>query len=55
VVQASADNKWIENIDYELTIDLIVEYIVMSGLKQHVNMQNTSDTIIWVGTVDGHY
>ena len=34
VAEALADNKWINDIDYELTVDLIVEYVVMSGLKQ---------------------
>ena len=56
VKEALTDNKWIDDVDYSLTEQLIADFVALWEKLQQVDLIPTQqDRIIWLHTSDGHY
>jgi hypothetical protein len=56
VKEALTDNKWIIDVDYSMTEQLISEFVVLWGRLQEVELIPTQeDRITWLHTSDGRY
>jgi hypothetical protein len=56
VAQALTDNRWISDIDHNLTQEIIVEYTKLwEELEGIVLSDSQQDTISWIMTADGAY
>jgi hypothetical protein len=56
VAEAVANNGWIVDIDYNLSLQLIMEYVQLSEILDNVTLtESEPDSITWVPSPDGTY
>jgi hypothetical protein len=56
VAQALTDNRWISDIDRNLSHEIIVEYTKLWEMLEDIVLSDSQqDTIAWVQTADGAY
>ena len=58
VVEAIAEEQWIRDVSYDLTVPLLDEFVRLWGLIEDVHFDTSNpemDTIIWTRTATGEY
>jgi hypothetical protein len=56
VAEAVANNGWIVDIDYNLSLQLIMEYVQLPEILDNVTLtESEPDSITWVPSPDGTY
>jgi hypothetical protein len=56
VAQALQNDRWIADVDHDLTRELIHEYIMLWGELEQISLSDSQhDTISWIMTPDGSY
>jgi hypothetical protein len=56
VAEAIANNRWIVDIDYNLTLEIIMEYVQLSDELENITLiESEPDSITWVLSPDGTY
>jgi hypothetical protein len=56
VAEAITNNRWIGDIDYNLTQEIIIEYVQLSAELENITLSDSQqDSITWVLSHDGAY
>lgn len=56
VKDAMTENRWINDIDHDMTVNIISEFTQLWAMIQHVSLiQTQEDKITWLHTIDGQY